>query len=141
MEAQSDAARQREEALAAELEENRRRQGETVDLLELAKRFQAPSFVDYQPYLRWHQLVPTEPQVRILKTNKIDPSLVRDRGHAAVIIDGIFKFKNREPATEKQLRYMKSLGHPNPFGIAITKRQAGRWIQARKVELMEFRAR
>jgi superfamily II DNA or RNA helicase len=135
LEAQSDAARQREEALAAELEENRRRQGETVDLLELAKRFQAPSFVDYQAYLRWHHLAPTEPQVRILKTNKIDPSLVRDRGHAAVIIDGIFKFKNREPATEKQLRYMKSLGHPDPFRVPMTKRRAGRWIQARKAEM------
>jgi superfamily II DNA or RNA helicase len=133
--AQSDAARQREEALAAELEENRRRQGETVDLLELAKRFQAPSFVDYQPYLHWHHLAPTEPQVRILKANKIDPSVVRDRGHAAVVIDGIFKFKNREPATEKQLRYMKYLGHPNPFGVAMNKRAAGRWISARKAEL------
>jgi len=57
------------------------------------------------------------------------------RGHASVIIDGIFKFKNREPVTEKQLRYMKYLGHPNPFGIAMTKRVAGRWIQARKAEL------
>ena len=27
------------------------------------------------------------------------------------------------------------LGHPNPFGVAMTKRQAGRWIQARKAEL------
>jgi len=139
LQAQSDAAHQREEALAAELEENRRRQGETVDLLELAKCFQAPSFVDYQPYLRWHRLALSEGQLRILRTNKIDPSLVRDRGHAAVIIDGIFRFKNREPATEKQLRYMKYLGHPNPFGVAMTKRQAGRWIQARKAELEALR--
>jgi len=84
LEAQSDAARQREEALAAELEENRRRQGETVDLLELAKRFQAPSFVDYHAYLRWHHLALTEGQLRILKSNKIDPIVVRDRGHAAI---------------------------------------------------------
>jgi hypothetical protein len=27
------------------------------------------------------------------------------------------------------------LRHPNPFGVAMTKRQAGRWIQARKAEL------
>jgi superfamily II DNA or RNA helicase len=139
LQAQSDAARQREEALAAELEENRRRQGETVDLLELAKCFQAPSVVDYQPYLRWHRLALSEGQLRILRTNKIDPSLVRDRGHASVIIDGIFRFKNREPATEKQLRYMKYLGHPNPFGVSISKRQAGRWIQARKAELEALR--
>ena len=110
-----------------------------VDLLELAKRFQAPSVVDYKPYLGWHRLTLTEAQVRILKTNKIDPSLVRDRGHAAVIIDGVFKFKNREPATAKQLRFMKYLGHPNPFGVAITKRQAGRWIPARKAELEALR--
>ena len=125
--------------MAAELEENRRRQGETVDLLELAKRFQAPSFVDYQPYLRWHRLPPTEGQLCFLKTNKIDLGLIRDRGHASIIIDGIFKFKNREPATEKQLRYMKFMGHPNPFGISMTKRQAGQWFQARKAEMEALR--
>jgi superfamily II DNA or RNA helicase len=141
LEAHSDAARQREEALAAELEENRRREGETVDLLELAKQFRTPAFVDYQPFLRWHRLAITENQLRILTTNKIDPSLVRDRGHAAVIIDGICIFEEREPATEKQLRYMRYLGHPDPFGVAMTKRAAGRWIQARKAELMEFQAR
>jgi superfamily II DNA or RNA helicase len=135
LEAQSDAAHEREEALAAELEENRRRQGETVDLLELAKRFQAPAFVDYQPFLRWHRLAITESQFRILSTNQINPTVVRDRGHAAVIIEGIFKFKEREPATEKQLRYMRFLGHPDPFGVSMTKRAAGRWIQARKAEL------
>ena len=61
------------------------------------------------------------------------------RGHASVIIDGIFKFKNREPATEKQLRYMKFMGHPNPFGISMTKRQAGQWFQARKAEMEALR--
>jgi superfamily II DNA or RNA helicase len=135
LEAQSDAAREREEALARELEQKRRRQGERVELLELAKRFQAPAFVDYQPFLGWHRLAITEDQLRILSTNQINPSVVRDRGRAAVIIDGIFKFKERELATEKQLRYMRYLGHPNPFGVAMTKRAAGRWIQARKAEL------
>lgn len=135
LEAQSDAAREREEALAAELEQNRRRQGQRVDLLELAKRFQAPTFVDYQPFLRWHRLAITESQTRILSNNGVDLRLVGDRGHAAVIIEGIFKFKEREPATERQLRYMRFLGHPNPFGTQVTKRQAGRWIQARKAEL------
>jgi superfamily II DNA or RNA helicase len=133
--ARTDAARQREEALAAELEENRQRRGETVDLLELAKRFQAPSFVDYEPFMQWHRLGISDGQLRILTTNKVDPRLVRDRGHAAVIIDGIFRFKEREPATEKQLRFMRFLGHPNPFGVPMTKRQAGRWIQARKNQL------
>jgi superfamily II DNA or RNA helicase len=133
--AQSDAAREREEALAAELEENRQRRGETVDLLELAKRFQAPAFVDYQPFMRWHRATVSEGQIRILEGNGVDLRLVRDRGHAAVIIDGIFRFKEREPATEKQLRYMRFLGHPNPFGVGMTKREAGRWIQARKSQL------
>jgi superfamily II DNA or RNA helicase len=133
--AQSDAAREREEALAAELDENRRRQGQTVGLLELAKRFQAPTFVDYQPFLRWHRLAISEGQTRILSNNGVDLRLVRDRGHAAAIIDGIFRFKEREPASEKQLRYMRFLGHTNPFGTPITKRQAGRWIHGRKAEL------
>jgi superfamily II DNA or RNA helicase len=135
LEAQADATREREEALARELEENRQRKGETLDLLELAKRFQAPSVVDYRPFLRWHHLAISQGQQAILKTNNIDPRLVRDRGHASIIIDGIFTFKNREPATEKQLRFMKFLGHPNPFGTHITKREAGRWIAEHKNKL------
>jgi hypothetical protein len=87
------------------------------------------------PFLRWHRLAVSEAQTRILSNNGVDLRLVRDRGQAAVIIDGIFKFKEREPATEKQLRYMRFLGHPNPFGATMTKQAAGRWIQARKAEL------
>jgi len=133
--AQLEATHEREAALAAELEENRQRKGAVIDLLELAKRFQAPAFVDYQPFLRWHRLPISEGQTRILSNNGVDLRLVRDRGHAAAIIDGIFRFKEREPASEKQLRYMRFLGHTNPFGTPITKRQAGRWIHGRKAEL------
>jgi superfamily II DNA or RNA helicase len=133
--AQLEAAREREAALAAELRENRQRKGAVIDLLELAKRFQAPAFVDYVPFLRWHRRAISDGQTRILSDNGVDLRLVRDRGHAAVIINGIFEFKEREPATEKQLRYLHFLGHPNPFGTPITKRQAGRWIRGRKAEL------
>jgi hypothetical protein len=128
--AQSAAAREREQALAAELEENRQRPGETIDLLELAERFQAPAFVDYQPCMRWHSATVSEGQIRVLKNNGVDLRLVRDRGHAAVIIDGIFKFKELEPATEKQRRYMRRLGHPDPW--RLTKREAARWISEQK---------
>jgi superfamily II DNA or RNA helicase len=132
LEAQSEAAREREQALAAELEDNRLRRGETVDLLELAQRFQAPAFVDFQPFMRWHRLPISESQRRVLHADGIDLRLVRNRGHASTIIDGIFRFKEREPATEKQLRYLRFLGHPGPWDL--TKREAARWIGQRKAQ-------
>jgi hypothetical protein len=118
--------------LYSQLEENRHRRGETVDLLELAKRFSAPAFVDYQPCMRWHSAFVTEAQIKVFKNNGVDVRLVRDRGHAAVIIEGIFRLKEREPATEKQLRYMRFLGHPHPWNL--TKRDAARWIGQYKAQ-------
>jgi hypothetical protein len=43
-----------------------------------------------------------------------------------VIISSLFNYLEHEAATEKQKRYCRFLGHPNPW--QLTKREAGRWI-------------
>jgi hypothetical protein len=51
---------------------------------------------------------------------------VRDRGHASALISALFDHLETIPATDKQKRYLRFLGHPNPEGL--TKRAAGRAI-------------
>jgi hypothetical protein len=60
-------------------------------------------------------------------------ALVRDRGHASALISALFAHLETVPATEKQKRYLRFLGHPNPWNL--TKREAGRWIEQRKAQL------
>ena len=75
----------------------------------------------------------TEKQRTVLQGNGVDLGLVRDRGHASTLISALFTYLEREPATEKQKRYLRFLGHPNPW--QLTKREAGRWIKQRKAQL------
>jgi superfamily II DNA or RNA helicase len=132
IEAQEAALAEREASLARQLEENRRRRGELLDILEVAARYHAPEIVDFEPFLRWHLLPVTPGQKEILAKYKIPPGLAKNRGHASEIINSVFRYNEVLPATEKQLRYMRFLGHPDPFSEAITKQEASRWIAARK---------
>jgi hypothetical protein len=52
-----------------------------------------------------------------------------------VILSSLFAFKEREPATEKQKWFCHHHGHPDPW--ALSKREAGRWIERRKAQLSE----
>jgi hypothetical protein len=72
---------------------------------------------------------------RLLERNSVDLSMVQNRGHASVIINSLFNYLEREPATDKQKRYCAYLGHPNPW--QLTKREAGRWIEQRKAQLQD----
>jgi len=134
IEAQETALAEREAALARQLEENRKRRGELLDILEVAARYRAPEIVNFEPYLRWHSLPVTPGQREILAKYKIPPGLAKNRGHASAMISSVFRYNEALPASEKQLRYMRYLGHPDPFTEQITKQEAGRWIAARKAE-------
>jgi superfamily II DNA or RNA helicase len=130
--AESAMQREREAALARKLEARREERGSEVDLLEFAQRWHAPSILNYVPTFRWERQPLTAKQIAVLTYNGIDLALVQNRGHASLILSGLFAFKEHEPATEKQKNYCRYLGHPNPQNL--TKREAGRWIQQRKAQ-------
>jgi hypothetical protein len=65
-----------------------------------------------------------------LQRHGVDLSLVQNRGHASLLLDHIFAYLEREPASIKQKRYCQFLGHPDPWGL--TKREASRWIAQKK---------
>src|SRR6516164_3212087 len=133
LEADALASAEREAALKRLLDERRIEQGSEVDLLELAERWHAPDLLSYSPTFDWERRELTEKQRTVLQGNGVDLGLVRDRGHASTLISALFTYLEREPATEKQKRYLRFLGHPNPW--QLTKREAGRWIKQRKAQL------
>jgi hypothetical protein len=66
----------------------------------------------------------SDKQIAILQRNGVDPALVKNRGHASVILSGLFAFRDRESATDRQKRFCSFLGHPNPW--QLTKAEANR---------------
>ena len=130
LKAEANAQAAREAVLMRRLDRQREHHGSEVDLLELATRWHAPDIVQYVPTWRWERLPATAKQIAILQRNGVDIAIVRDRGHASVILSSLFAFNEREPATERQINYLRYLGHPNPR--TLTKREAGRWIKERK---------
>jgi superfamily II DNA or RNA helicase len=131
-----DAAKaERERVLARRLAEQARehQHSQEIDLLELSVCFKAPAIVDYVPTFGWEHKAPTPRQIEILTRNHVDLSLIRNRGHASVTLDALFKFKRSEPATERQKWFCHHHGHSNPWNL--TKREAGRWIEQRKAQL------
>jgi superfamily II DNA or RNA helicase len=130
--AESAMKREREAALARKLVARRDQKGSEVDLLELAQRWHAPDIIDYSPSFRWERQPLSAKQIAVLTYNGINLALVRNRGHASVILSSLFAFKEREPATEKQKWFCHYHGHPNPWNL--TKREAARWIQQRKAQ-------
>jgi superfamily II DNA or RNA helicase len=134
LEAEGLASAEREAVLARRLDERRAEQCTEVDLLELAARWHAPDIVDYAPTFDWERKALSEKQIAILQRNGVDLALIRDRGHATVILSSLFAHLEREPATEKQKRYCRFLGHRAPG--TLTKREAARWIAAHKNQLV-----
>jgi superfamily II DNA or RNA helicase len=126
LQAEGLASAQREATLKARLEERRQEQGTEVDLLELASRWHAPDLLNNSPTFAWERAEPSQKQLDILRRNGIELALVRDRGHASALISALFRYLETVPATEKQKRYLRFLGHPNPWDL--TRREAGRWI-------------
>jgi superfamily II DNA or RNA helicase len=120
----------REGALARKIEARCKQQGDEIDLFELARRWHAPDIINYVPSFAWEHREATPKQIETLRRNRVDIALVRDRGHAWVILSGLFGFKEREPATEKQKWFCHYHGHPDPW--QLTKREAARWIGAHK---------
>jgi superfamily II DNA/RNA helicase len=133
LKAESNAQAEREAALKRRLDHRREQLGSEVDLLELAQRWHAPDIIHYAPAFRWERQPLTAKQIAILTYNGVSLALVRDRGHASVLLSSLFAFKEREPATERQKNYCRYLGHQNPQNL--TKREAGRWIEQRKAQL------
>jgi superfamily II DNA or RNA helicase len=126
LKAEGLASAEREAALKARLDERRHEKGSEVDLLELASCWHAPDLLNYDPVFVWERRELTEKQRSILQRNGVDLVLVRDRGHASALISALFAHLETIPATDKQKRYLRFLGHPDPSGL--TKRQVGRWI-------------
>jgi len=108
--AESDVVAQREEALAKQLEEMKRRKRKLVDPLQFEMSIQAEDLSGYVPTFGWEMGPATDKQKRTLEKLGIFPDQIDNAGKAAMLLDRLDKRRNAGLTTPKQIRFLEGKG-------------------------------
>lgn len=108
--AAEDVVAQREEALAKQLEEMKRRKKKLVDPLQFEMSIQAEDLSRYIPAFGWEMGPPSEKQKATLEKLGILPDQIENAGKAAKILDRLDKRKEEGLTTPKQIRFLEGRG-------------------------------
>lgn len=105
-----DVVAQREEALAKQLEEQRRKKAKLVDPLQYEMSIQAEDLAGYVPAFGWEAGPPSEQQTAALEKLGILPDAVESAGKAALLLDRLNKRRDEGLTTPKQIRCLEKYG-------------------------------
>lgn len=108
--ASEDVVAQREEALAKQLSEMKRRKKRLVDPLQLEMSIQAEDLSGYVPAFGWEMAPPSEGQKKTLEKLGILPDAIENAGKASKILDRLDRRRREGLTTPKQIRFLESRG-------------------------------
>ena len=108
--ASEDVVAQREEALAKQLSEMRKRKRRLVDPLQFEMSIQAEDLSGYVPAFGWEMSPPSERQTGALQKFGIFPDEIGNAGKAAKLLDRLEKRRSAGLTTPKQIRFLESRG-------------------------------
>ena len=106
----ADVVAQREEALAKQLAEQRRKRARLVDPLQYEMSIQAEDLTGYVPAFGWESSPPTAEQLTALEKLGIQPDGVDSAGKAGLLLDRLAKRRNEGLTTPKQIRCLERYG-------------------------------
>ena len=108
--ASEDVVAQREEALAKQLSEMKRRKKRLVDPLQFEMSILAEDLSGYVPAFGWEMAPPSEGQKKTLEKLGILPDAIENAGKASKILDRLDKRRREGLTTPKQIRFLESRG-------------------------------
>ncbi len=108
--ASEDVVAQREEALAKQLEEMKKRKRKLVDPLQFEMSIQAEDLSSYVPAFGWEMMPPSDKQRTALEKLGILPDEIDNAGKAAKLLDRMAKRKSEGLTTPKQIRFLEGKG-------------------------------
>ena len=108
--ASEDVVAQREEALAKQLSEMKRRKKRLVEPLQFEMSIQAEDLSGYVPAFGWEMAPPSEGQKKTLEKLGILPDAIENAGKASKILDRLDKRRREGLTTPKQIRFLESRG-------------------------------
>lgn len=108
--ASEDVVAQREESLAKQLAEMKRRKKKLVDPLQFEMSIQAEDLSGYVPAFGWEMGPPSDNQKSTLEKLGILPDQIKNAGKAAKLLDRLDKRRNEGLTTPKQIRFLEGRG-------------------------------
>ena len=108
--AAEDVVEQREEALAKQLAEMKRRKRKLVDPLQFEMSIQAEDLSGYVPAFGWEMAPPSESQQKTLEKLGIMPDEIDNAGKASKLLERLDKRRVEGLTTPKQIRFLESRG-------------------------------
>lgn len=144
--ASEDVVAQREEALAKQLEEMKRRKKKLVDPLQFEMSIQAEDLSGYVPAFGWEMAPPSEKQKTTLEKLGILSDQIDNAGKAAKILDRLNKRRQEGLTTPKQIRFLEGSGfqHVGTWQFETAKKLIDRiaangWRVPRDINLQEYK--
>lgn len=108
--AAEDVVAQREEALAKQLAEMKRRKKKLVDPLQFEMSIQAEDLSGYVPAFGWEMAPPSERQKQTLEKLGILPDQIDNAGKASKLLERLNKRSQEGLTTPKQIRFLEGRG-------------------------------
>lgn len=106
----SDVVAQREESLAKQLAEMRKRKRKLVDPLQFEMSIMDQDLQSYVPTFGWEMAPASEKQIKALEKYGIYPDSVDNAGKATLLLDRLHKRQEEGLATPKQIRLLENKG-------------------------------
>ncbi|QOY37068.1 DEAD/DEAH box helicase [Anaerobacillus isosaccharinicus] len=108
--AAEDVIAQREEALAKQLAEMKKRKRKLVDPLQFEMSIQAEDLANYVPAFGWEMGPPSEKQIQTLEKLGILPEQIDNAGKATKLLERLDKRRVEGLTTPKQIRFLEARG-------------------------------
>lgn len=108
--AADDVVAQREEALAKQLAEMKRRKRKLVDPLQFEMSIQAQDLSGYVPAFGWEMAPPSDAQKKTLEKLGIMPDEIDNAGKASKILERLDKRRKDGLTTPRQIRFLEGRG-------------------------------
>ncbi len=108
--ATNDVVAQREESLAKQLEEMKRRKKKLVDPLQFEMSIQAEDLSNYVPAFGWEMSPPSKKQINTLEKLGVNPDEIDNAGKASLLLERLDKRRQEGLTTPKQIRFLESRG-------------------------------
>lgn len=108
--ASDDVVQAREEALAKELSQMKKRKRRLVDPLQFEMSIAAEDLSGYEPAFGWEMAPPSDKQKAALETCGIFPDEITCAGKASLLLNRLQKRRQEGLTTPKQIRFLESRG-------------------------------
>lgn len=108
--ATEDVVAQREEALAKQLEEMRKRKRKLVDPLQFEMSIHAEDLSNYVPNFGWEMAPASDKQIKALEKYGIFTDEIGNAGKANLLLDRLHKRQSEGLTTPKQIRFLEGRG-------------------------------